>query len=53
MTATAIDFDAIAEAISPDRFATVIGAKKVQGGYGCPQPAHSNGDKPNGQVTSQ
>ena len=46
MSATAVDFDAIAEAISPAQLAAAIGAKKVQGDdYRCPQPGHSHEDK--------
>lgn len=43
---TAIDYDAIAEAITPERFAEAIGAAKVAGGWRCPLTRnHEHGDR--------
>jgi DNA primase len=40
-----IDFDAIAEAISPAQFAQAIGAKPNGRAFHCPSPNHAGGDK--------
>ena len=41
------DFDAIAEAVSPEQLAQAIGAQPSSspGSFHCPSPAHENGDK--------
>jgi hypothetical protein len=40
-----IDFDAIAEAISPAQFAQAIGARPNGRAFHCPSPTHAGGDK--------
>jgi hypothetical protein len=40
-----IDFDAIAESISPEQLAQEIGAKPNRGAFHCPSPNHAGGDK--------
>jgi len=40
-----IDFDAIAESISPEQLAQAIGARPNGGSFHCPSPNHAGGDK--------
>jgi putative DNA primase/helicase len=39
-----VDYDRIAEAVSPDQLARVLGAAKVGTGWRCPSPDHDDGD---------
>ena len=40
-----IDFDAIAESVSPEQLAQEIGARPNGGSFHCPSPTHAGGDK--------
>lgn len=44
MTRVSVDFDRIAEAISPDQLGEALGVRKVRGGWHCPSPDHTDQD---------
>ncbi len=44
VSAGVIDYDAVAEAVSPDQLARALGARKVGNGWQCPSPDHEDAD---------